>query len=74
MKIPVAGIISLPVTLGVGKQETTKFITFTVVRFNSGYNAILGRTTLHEFEAVFPSYHECLKFPTLQGNCCVRGS
>lgn len=49
MKISVAGIINLPVTLGDGSQETTRSITFTVIRFNSGYNAILGRAALHEF-------------------------
>lgn len=74
MKIPIAGVISLPITLGTGKQETTKYITFTVVRFNSGYNAILGKKTLHEFEAVSSSYHQCLKFPTSQGICCIKGS
>lgn len=39
----VAGRIMLPVTLGKGEQTTTIQVDFTVVRFTSGSNAILGR-------------------------------
>lgn len=55
MKVPVVGTITLSVTLGQEEYTTTKKINFTVVRFNSGYNTILGRTTLHEFVAVSPT-------------------
>lgn len=74
MKIPVAGIIILPITLGEGELATTKPVNFTVVRFNSGYNAILGRAALHEFGVVSSSFHQCLKFPARKGICCVKGS
>lgn len=74
MRIPVAGTITLPITLGEGKMATTRSITFTVVRFNSGYNVILGRVALHQFEAVSSSYHQCMKFPSTRGICCVKGS
>lgn len=50
MKIPVAGTVILPITLGEGKLTTTKPITFTGVRFNSGYNAILGREAHKEIQ------------------------
>lgn len=60
--------------MGKGKQATTRQVEFTVVRFTSGYNAILGRTTLHAFQAVSSTYHQCLKFPSEDGVCCVNGS
>lgn len=74
MRIPAAGTITLLIILGEGELATTKSITFTVVRFNSGYNAILGRAALHQFGAVSSSCHQCLKFPTAKEICCVKGS
>lgn len=42
VKIPVAGNITLLVTLGEGNHSTTKSVTFTVVRFTSAYNGIFS--------------------------------
>lgn len=49
-------------------------VCFTVVRFTLGYNSILGRSTLHAFQAITSTYHQCLKFPTKASICCIRGS
>lgn len=73
-RILVARRITLPMTLGKGEQTTTVEVDFTVVRFASGYNAILGRATLHTLQAIISTYHQCLKFPTSSGTCCVKGS
>lgn len=62
VKIPVAGNITLQVTLGEGSYSTTKEVTFTIVRFTSAYNGIFGRSSLHEFEIVTSSFHQYIKF------------
>lgn len=73
-KILVAGMTTLLVALGKGEQATTVQVDFTVVRFTSRYNAILGRTTLYAFQAITSTYHWCFKFPTMAGVCYVKGS
>lgn len=73
-KIPITGVISLPLVLGEGEHTTTKIIDFVVVRFTLGYNTILGRTSLHDFEVVTSSYHHCLKFRTTNGIGYIRRS
>lgn len=62
------------VTLGIGSQATNSQIDFKVVHFTSGSIAILGRATLHAFQAVSSTYHQSLKFPTKVGICIVKGS
>lgn len=73
-KIVVARLTSLPLVLSEENHATTKIIDFIVVRFTSSYNAILGRTSLHEFEVVTSLHHQCLKFRIAHGICCIRGS
>lgn len=74
VKIPVVGNIPLLVTLREGELSTTKKILFTIIRFTSAYNAILGRNTLHKFGIVSSSFHQCMKFQTPIGICCIKGS
>lgn len=73
VKILVVGNITLPLILREGNYTTIKRVTFTVVRFTSTYNGILGRPSLHEFGIVTSSFHQCIKFQTSIGICCIRG-
>lgn len=49
-------------------------VKFTVVSLMWGYNAILRRIALHNFQVMTSSYHQCLKFPTATSVCVVKGS
>lgn len=60
----VLGQIDLPVTFGDGPSSRTEVITFDVVRIPYQYNAILGRTTLHNFGAIAHHNYLCMKIPT----------
>lgn len=66
-------ILHLQMTLGEENHSTTKLINFIVVRFFSGYNAILERTSLHKF-GIVSSFYQCLKFRTIKGVYCIQGS
>ncbi|PKA58547.1 hypothetical protein AXF42_Ash008834 [Apostasia shenzhenica] len=48
-------------------------VSFAVIRANSSYNAILGRTTLNSFGMVISTPHICTKFPTSSGVVTIRG-
>lgn len=60
--------------IGVGRAGQTVQVDFTMAKFTSGYNTILGRATLHTLQGVTSTYHQCLKFCTGSGVCCVKGS
>ena len=65
--VTVKGEISLPLTTKTEPQQSTIFITFTVVRVSSAYNTILGRPGLNTFRAVVSTYHILVKFLTPHG-------
>lgn len=71
VKISMADNISLQVTLGEGKLATIREIIFTVFRFISAHNAIFGKSSYHEFIIEMSSYHQCMKFQTLEGTYVV---
>ncbi|KAL0356325.1 UNVERIFIED_CONTAM: hypothetical protein Sradi_4079400 [Sesamum radiatum] len=58
------GLISLPLTLGIGHTQKTCLLKFLVVDVPSAYNVILGRPTLSAFETVISMYHMKIKFST----------
>ncbi|XP_071719098.1 uncharacterized protein [Rutidosis leptorrhynchoides] len=74
---PVAGItgkttwplgrVSIDVTLGDDHRSRTIQLAFVVVRSQSKYNVILGRTMLQELGAIPSTVHGMLKFPTVAG-------
>ncbi|KAL0412121.1 UNVERIFIED_CONTAM: hypothetical protein Slati_3801800 [Sesamum latifolium] len=67
------GMISLPLTMGVGVTRKTCMLKFLVVDVPSAYNVILGRPTLNAFQAVISTYHMKIKFPTPDGVGEVQG-
>ncbi|PKA59556.1 hypothetical protein AXF42_Ash018023 [Apostasia shenzhenica] len=67
------GFITLPISLGDDNGYAMNMVNFVVVRAKSGYNAILGRTTLNSFGMVISMPHLCAKFPTSSGIVTIRG-
>ncbi|PKA45616.1 RNA-directed DNA polymerase like [Apostasia shenzhenica] len=67
------GFIALPVSFGDDNGYAMSMINFAVIRAKSGYNAILGRTTLNFFGMVISMPHLCAKFPTSSGVVTIRG-
>ncbi|XP_071697027.1 uncharacterized protein [Rutidosis leptorrhynchoides] len=61
------GSILLEVVLGKPPLKRTANIEFLVVKANSQYNIILGRTALMTFGAVTSTVHGMMKFPTPGG-------
>ena len=61
------GEISLSLTAGTELQQSTVFITFTIVRIPSAYNVILERPKLNALRAVVLTYHLLARFPTRHG-------
>ncbi|KAL0649553.1 hypothetical protein Bca4012_092244 [Brassica carinata] len=57
------GTIKLPV-YACGVTHTVKF---SVIRTKAPYNAILRTPWLHSVKAVSSTYHQCVKFPGLNG-------
>ncbi|KAL0444480.1 UNVERIFIED_CONTAM: hypothetical protein Slati_2170700 [Sesamum latifolium] len=51
------GMISLPLTMGIGTTRKTCILKFLVVDVPSTYNVILGRPTVNTFQAVISTYH-----------------
>ena len=68
-RIPLIGFSAKPVypkgkiTIKVQVEGASLFADFLVVDAPSPYNAIVGRTWLHNMEAVPSTYHQKLKFP-----------
>ena len=63
----VEGVIRLPMTMGQELYEVTQFLNFLVVKAETSYNAILGRTGINAFQAVASTYHLKIKFPAKKG-------
>ncbi|XP_071703959.1 uncharacterized protein [Rutidosis leptorrhynchoides] len=61
------GNIVLEVVLGKPPFKRTAHIEFVVVKANSQYNAILGRSAMMKFGAVTSTVHRMMKFPTPAG-------
>ncbi|PKA58640.1 hypothetical protein AXF42_Ash008927 [Apostasia shenzhenica] len=68
------GFITLPVSFGDDNGHAMSMVNFAVIRAKSGYNAILGRTTLNSFGMVISTPHLCAKFPTSSGVVTIRGN
>ena len=62
--VTVEGEIILPVTTGIEPQQSTIFITFTVVWVPSTYNAILGRSELNILRVIVSTHHLLVWFST----------
>ncbi|PKA57863.1 RNA-directed DNA polymerase like [Apostasia shenzhenica] len=67
------GFISLPISFCDDNGYTMSMVNFTIIRAKSGYNAILGRTTLNSFGMVISTPHLCVKFPTSSGVVTIKG-
>ncbi|XP_028116466.1 uncharacterized protein LOC114314209 [Camellia sinensis] len=61
------------ITLSVIAKSKVVFVDFLVVNTPSPYNAILGRTWIHQMEAVPSTYHQLVRFPTKYGVEEIRG-
>ncbi|XP_071728823.1 uncharacterized protein [Rutidosis leptorrhynchoides] len=61
------GSILLEVVLGKSPFKTTAHIEFLVVKANSQYNVILGRSAMMTFGTVTSTVHIMMKFPMLTG-------
>ena len=66
--------ISLQVSFGEISNPRTELIMFDVVEVNYPYNAILGRETLNNFEAVLHLAYLVMKIPGYRGVIYVHGS
>ncbi|KAL0453041.1 UNVERIFIED_CONTAM: hypothetical protein Slati_1282200 [Sesamum latifolium] len=67
------GMVSLPLTMGVGVARKTCLLKFLVVDVPFAYNVILRRPTFNAFQAVVSTYHMKIKFPTPGGVGEVQG-
>ncbi|CAA0818995.1 Unknown protein, partial [Striga hermonthica] len=57
------GEVTLSVALGKGATRKVRMVRFVVVRAESSYNIIMGRTSLNVFQAVVSTYHMMIKYP-----------
>ncbi|KAK2997863.1 hypothetical protein RJ639_025561 [Escallonia herrerae] len=71
--VDVEEIIALPVTIGTPPIQANLMLDFVVVKVPSAYNAILGRRTLNQLQAVVSTYHLKMKFPMENGIGEVKG-
>ncbi|KAK2999039.1 hypothetical protein RJ639_023403 [Escallonia herrerae] len=71
--VAIKGIIALLVTIGTPPTQANLMLDFVVVKVPSAYNAILGRPTLNQLQAVVLTYHLKMKFPMEHGIGEVKG-
>ncbi|XP_024016544.1 uncharacterized protein LOC112089913 [Eutrema salsugineum] len=64
------GTVKIPIYLA----GVAKIIQFLILDKPAIYNAILGTPWLHAMKTVASTYHQCLKFPTLDGVYTLRGN
>ncbi|GKV48906.1 hypothetical protein SLEP1_g55692 [Rubroshorea leprosula] len=64
--IPVEGVITLPIYVGVEPRFRMVSVDFLVVKMESAFHAIIGRVTLCELKVVISQPHLCMKFLTLR--------
>ncbi|GKV44656.1 hypothetical protein SLEP1_g51818 [Rubroshorea leprosula] len=57
-------VLTLNVTFGSDRTYVTPSVWFLVVKLASSFNAVIGRPTLTEIQAVVSQSHLCMKFPT----------
>ncbi|KAK3019473.1 hypothetical protein RJ639_005157 [Escallonia herrerae] len=55
--VAVEGVIALPVAIGAPPVQANLMLGFVVVKVPSAFNAILGRPTLNQLQAVVSTYH-----------------
>ncbi|GKV32493.1 hypothetical protein SLEP1_g41093 [Rubroshorea leprosula] len=72
--VPVEGVITLPIYVGIEPCFRIAFVSFLAVKMESAFNAILGRATLCKLKAVISQPHICMKFPTPQGVGVLKGN
>jgi hypothetical protein len=68
------GSIELLVMAGAFPRQRTIMVRFLIIDQPSAYNAILGRTTLNELQAVTSTPHLSMKFPTEEGIGVEKGN
>ncbi|XP_070035159.1 uncharacterized protein [Nicotiana tomentosiformis] len=61
------------ILLPTNAEGVMKMTLFEVVDSDMGYNIILGRPRIHEIKVVTSTYHQLLKFPTLEGVKKIKG-
>jgi hypothetical protein len=66
--------ITMPVTFGFVNNTRTEQVVFDIVDMEYPYNAIIGRGTLHAFEAILHPAYLCMKIPSDQGPIAIHGS
>jgi hypothetical protein len=67
------GSIELPITTGTHPRQATIMVRFLFVDRPLAYNAIIGRTTFNQFNAVTSTPHLKMKFPINHGVGEVKG-
>ncbi|XP_072088059.1 uncharacterized protein [Arachis hypogaea] len=67
------GYIPLHTTFGKGTHSRILSIDYIVVDVSSAYNALKGRTTLNQLEAIVSTPHLYMKFPTPEGIVTIKG-
>ncbi|CAL1396745.1 unnamed protein product [Linum trigynum] len=67
-RVPVIGVVTLPVVLGDQEPRVSKQVEFTIVDCKSPHNGIFGRPLLAKFMALPSTCHQKLKFPTKEGS------
>ncbi|GKV37206.1 hypothetical protein SLEP1_g45263 [Rubroshorea leprosula] len=72
--IPVEGVITLPICVGLEPRFKMASVSFLVIKMESAFNAILGRATLCELKVVISQPHLGMKFPTLQRVGALKGN
>ncbi|XP_077248469.1 uncharacterized protein LOC143888060 [Tasmannia lanceolata] len=72
--VPVEGSVELPVWIGSTPHHSFAIIEFLVVKAQSTYNAILGRPGQNLVRAITSTYHQKMKFISLEGIREVRGT
>jgi hypothetical protein len=73
-QIVALGKITMAVTFGYVHNTRTEHIVFDIVDMEYPYSAIIGRGTLHAFEAILHPAYLCMKIPSEQGPIAVYGS
>nr|GEW99026.1 reverse transcriptase domain-containing protein [Tanacetum cinerariifolium] len=68
------GQLRLLVTIGDVTHSTKAWMNFMIVKSLSPYNGIIGRLGLKAIQAVPPTVHGMLKFPTEEGIVTIRSS
>ncbi|GJV51784.1 reverse transcriptase domain-containing protein [Tanacetum coccineum] len=61
------GEVLLEITIGDAPVSRSKTLNFVIVRSNSPYNMLLGRTVMQKIGMVVSTIHEAVKFHTTQG-------